>query len=182
MRRKPEHIKICYYESPVGLLEIGEDEKGICRIGFPYTDSYVLGRKESISLEKSQQIPSQEMFSAQKTPLMQETIKQLQEYFAGKRKEFDLPLSFYGTEFQQQVWKVLMEIPYGETKSYGQIAAAVDRPKAGRAVGMANHVNEIVIVVPCHRVIGANGSMTGYGGGLDVKVKLLELEKNYAAR
>ena len=103
--------------------------------------------------------------------------RQLEEYFAGKRKQFDLPLSLRGTEFQRQVWAALRDIPYGVTRSYGQIAQAVGRPKAVRAVGMANHRNPISIIVPCHRVVGADGSLTGYGGGLENKKFLLALER-----
>lgn len=101
---------------------------------------------------------------------------QLEEYFAGRRKKFDLPLDLQGTDFEKRCWQALLTIPYGETRSYADIARAVGSPKAFRAVGMANHNNPVAIVVPCHRVIGANGDLTGYGGGLEVKRKLLELE------
>ncbi|MDN5864292.1 MAG: methylated-DNA--[protein]-cysteine S-methyltransferase [Gammaproteobacteria bacterium] len=110
-------------------------------------------------------------------PVLRKTQTQLEEYFAGKRKAFDLPLAPEGTVFQRQVWKVLARIPYGETRSYGDIARRIRRPKAVRAVGAANGANPIPIVVPCHRVIGSNGSLTGYGGGLDRKQHLLALEK-----
>ena len=112
------------------------------------------------------------------TPLLQEAEEQLNEYFAGVRREFDLPLAPQGTPFQQAVWAELLKIPYGEVRTYGQLAAALGKPKASRAVGGACHCNPIAILVPCHRVIGANGSLTGYAGGLDVKEYLLELEKN----
>lgn len=102
--------------------------------------------------------------------------RQLDEYFAGRRTAFDLPLAAAGTAFQQRVWSALRQIPYGRTASYGDIARAVGVPGAARAVGAANHVNPLAIVVPCHRVVGANGSLTGYGGGLDRKRWLLELE------
>jgi methylated-DNA-[protein]-cysteine S-methyltransferase len=102
---------------------------------------------------------------------------QLAEYFAGERREFDLPLHPAGTPFQQQVWAALREIPYGETAGYGELAARLGRPGAARAVGLANGRNPISIVVPCHRVIGAAGALTGYGGGLDRKRYLLELER-----
>lgn len=101
---------------------------------------------------------------------------QLAEYFAGKRKSFDLPLKPEGTPFQQSVWRALREIPYGETATYGQIAERIGNRKACRAVGMANNRNPIAIIIPCHRVIGAGGSLTGYAGGLDKKEFLLELE------
>jgi methylated-DNA-[protein]-cysteine S-methyltransferase len=102
--------------------------------------------------------------------------RQLDEYFAGHRRAFDLPIEPKGTDFQRQVWNALLDIPYGETRSYGQIARAIGQPSAVRAVGAANGANPIAIVIPCHRVIGANGTLVGYGGGLDKKTKLLELE------
>ena len=108
-----------------------------------------------------------------------EAARQLQEYFAGCRREFSLPLAPRGTEFQRQVWYALEGIPYGETRTYGEIARAIGKPKACRAVGMANHRNPLSILVPCHRVVGADGSLTGYGGGLEAKQFLLELEKRH---
>ena len=102
--------------------------------------------------------------------------KQLRDYFDGKRKRFDLPLAGVGTEFQKTVWKALCDIPYGETISYGELARRIGQPKAARAVGLANGSNPISIIVPCHRVIGANGTLTGYGGGLPRKKWLLEHE------
>ena len=111
------------------------------------------------------------------TVLLEETARQLREYFAGQRREFDLPLRLRGTAFQMQVWQALQAIPYGEVRTYGEIARAIGKPKACRAVGMANHHNPISIIVPCHRVVGAGGSLTGYGGGLENKRFLLELEK-----
>jgi methylated-DNA-[protein]-cysteine S-methyltransferase len=108
-------------------------------------------------------------------PLPQ-TVRQLEEYFAGTRREFDLPLRLEGTAFQQRVWRVLAEIPYGVTWSYGELARRIDNPNASRAVGLANGRNPISILVPCHRVIGADGSLTGYGGGLERKRWLLAHE------
>jgi len=105
-----------------------------------------------------------------------ETTTQLKAYFAGKLKRFDLPLKTSGTPFQTRVWKALADIPYGETVSYGELARRIGSPRAVRAVGRANGANRIAIVLPCHRVIGANGTLTGYGGGLDRKAKLLALE------
>jgi methylated-DNA-[protein]-cysteine S-methyltransferase len=107
-----------------------------------------------------------------------DAIEQLEAYFAGERREFDLELDLVGTSFQRQVWEALLTIPYGETRSYGQIAEQIGSPGASRAVGLANGHNPIGIVVPCHRVIGANGSLTGYGGGLDRKRALLALERS----
>ncbi|HET7922087.1 MAG TPA: methylated-DNA--[protein]-cysteine S-methyltransferase [Gammaproteobacteria bacterium] len=105
-----------------------------------------------------------------------EVIRQLRAYFNGKLQKFDLPLAPEGTEFQMRVWRALREIPYGETWSYGQLARRIRKPQASRAVGAANGQNPIPIIVPCHRVIGANGSLTGFGGGLPIKRALLELE------
>lgn len=110
------------------------------------------------------------------SPLLDAAEAQLREYFAGARRTFDLPLAPHGTEFQQRVWAALRAIPYGETRTYGELAAAIGSPNASRAVGMANHRNPIPIIIPCHRVIGANGTLTGYAGGLEIKRKLLALE------
>ena len=110
------------------------------------------------------------------SPLLDAAEAQLREYFAGTRRTFDLPLAPRGTAFQQRVWAALRAIPYGETRTYGELAAAIGSPSASRAVGMANHHNPIPIVIPCHRVIGANGTLTGYTGGLEIKRKLLALE------
>ena len=113
------------------------------------------------------------------TPLIRKAYSQLTEYLQGERKTFDLPISLKGTPFQQQVWKALCEIPYGETRSYKQIAEAIGNPKSVRAVGMANNRNPLLIVVPCHRVIGTNGKLVGYGGGIEKKEFLLRLEGSY---
>jgi methylated-DNA-[protein]-cysteine S-methyltransferase len=109
-----------------------------------------------------------------------DAVEQLDAYFAGELQEFDLRLGFEGTEFQRRVWTALQTIPYGETRSYGEIAEQVGSPTAFRAVGLANGHNPIAVIVPCHRVIGAKGSLTGFGGGLDRKRALLNLEKNTA--
>lgn len=144
----------CIMDSPLGPLKITARDRGISGIAFCVD-------------------PVRET----EHPLLKETEKQLREYFAGRRKVFDLPLDLQGTEFQKLVWQALRDIPYGATRSYGEIARVIGRPKAARAVGMANHVNPIVIVVPCHRVIGADGRLTGYGGGLDKKEYLLKHER-----
>lgn len=109
--------------------------------------------------------------------LTERVFRQLDEYFAGTRRAFDFPYRLHGTPFQEKVWAALREIPYGETRSYKDIAEAIGHPKAFRAVGMANHANPLFIAIPCHRVIGANGSLVGYGGGLEMKKALLELER-----
>jgi methylated-DNA-[protein]-cysteine S-methyltransferase len=107
-----------------------------------------------------------------------EIVKQLSEYFEGKRTRFELPLDVEGTPFQKSVWNELLRIPYGETRSYGDIAKALGKPAAARAVGMANHNNPVAIVIPCHRVVGQNGSLTGYAGGLHLKQQLLSIERH----
>ena len=114
----------------------------------------------------------------QENKIIRQTIKQLDEYFRGKRKKFELPLNPKGTEFQKKVWLQLMNIPYGKTATYKDIATQIGDPKASRAVGNANNKNPIAIIIPCHRVIGSNNKLTGYAGGLDKKAKLLNLEKN----
>ena len=142
------------YDTPVGKLYIEAEEDFLTKLSF----FELFGKR----LE---------------TPVIKETYGQLTEYFEGNRKTFDIPLKLEGTEFQKSVWHVLMKIPYGKTVSYLDIARAAGNPKASRAVGMANNKNKIPIVIPCHRVIGKNGSLTGYAGGLEIKKKLLELEK-----
>lgn len=114
----------------------------------------------------------------QETPLIQNAFVQLSEYLRGERKTFDLPFKMNGTPFQEKVWQALLDIPYGETRSYKQIAETIGHPKAVRAVGMANNRNPLLIVVPCHRVIGANGKLVGYEPGLDKKEFLLQLESS----
>ena len=146
-------IQFATYPSPVGPLEIGCEENRIVCI-----------RRGS---DSESGVP---------TPLSDLAYRQIQEYFCGKRKTFDLPLLPKGTPFQQAVWHVLREIPYGEVRSYAQIAASIGNPKACRAVGQAVHSNPIWIVIPCHRVIGSNRSLTGYAGGLSMKEALLKIE------
>lgn len=116
-------------------------------------------------------------FALSETALIKEAAKQLNEYLEGNRKVFDIPLELEGTPFQKLVWKALQDIPYSETRSYREIAESIGRPKACRAVGMANNKNPVAIFVPCHRVIGSDGKLVGYAGGMDIKEKLLDLEK-----
>ena len=151
-----------YMESPIGPLLLAGDEAGLRRIGFPNKQESTGGWRED---------PSQ----------FGDAVRQLQAYFAGELREFDLPLRMEGTPFQMSVWRSLRDIPYGETISYGELARRVGNPKASRAVGLANGANPIPIVVPCHRVIGSNGKLTGFGGGLSTKEKLLALERGQAA-
>lgn len=124
--------------------------------------------------------PSEETFGTRDDTLFGETEEQLEAYFAGELKEFTIELRLNGTPFQRSVWDQLRKIPYGETRSYGDLADALTNPSASRAVGLANGRNPIGIIVPCHRVVGANGSLTGYGGGLDRKQRLLDLESGTA--
>ncbi|MFJ9111537.1 methylated-DNA--[protein]-cysteine S-methyltransferase [Streptomyces sp. NPDC102283] len=120
--------------------------------------------------------PPQETFGVPDPEPFGETIQQLTEYFAGDRTTFDLPLDLAGTPFQRSVWAELLKIPYGETRTYGELAEELGKPGASRAVGLANGKNPVGIIVPCHRVVGASGSLTGYGGGLDRKQRLLAFE------
>ena len=140
--------------SPAGLLTVTEENGAITSLHFG-------GERET---------PPQ-------TPLLQETQRQLTAYFSGTLREFDLPLAPKGTPFQRAVWQALQEIPFGEVRSYGEIAAAIGKPNACRAVGMACHVNPIAIVVPCHRVVGKSGALTGYAAGVERKRVLLALEQ-----
>ncbi len=117
-------------------------------------------------------------FEYKKNIIIEEVIKQLEEYFNGKRKTFELPINLKGTEFQKKVWNELQEIPYGQTRTYKDIAIKIGNPNASRAIGNANNKNPIAIIIPCHRVIGSNSKLVGYAGGIDKKFKLLELEKN----
>lgn len=147
------------YKTPIGLITIAENGTAITHIHFGEPDDL-----QSCGTDRS-------------TQLLEMAFTQLSEYFSGSRTVFDLPLCPAGTEFQQKVWRALQEVPYGETRTYGEIAARVGSPKASRAVGMANHHNPIAIVIPCHRIIGKNGTLTGYAGGLSIKQTLLQLEK-----
>ena len=144
-------------DSPVGTIYLAGDKDGLTELTFPSNRREQDGRIEDAAP-------------------FHEVIRQVHAYFARELKEFDLPLKPKGTPFQMTVWEALKEIPYGETISYGELAQKIGRPKASRAVGAANGQNPISIIVPCHRVIGNNGKLTGYGGGLDVKEKLLSLE------
>lgn len=147
------------YETKIGTLIIVENENRISRIETVKTsEKYNNGEKIE-------------------TPLIKEAHKQISEYLEGKRKEFTLPLLIKGTKFQEKVWNALLQIPYGETRTYGEIAKQIGNEKASRAVGGANHNNKVMIVVPCHRVIGSNKKLVGYAGGLDIKETLLKLEQ-----
>ena len=158
-------MKYTYMDSPVGRLLLAGDEDGLRSIGFPEGKMVIQPEADWIESGKT----------------FHETIRQLRAYFAGGLRDFDLPLAPEGTPFQLSVWNKLREIPYGETISYGQLATRVGNPKASRVVGMANGRNPLPIVVPCHRVIGSSGKLTGFGGGLPAKQLLLELERKQGA-
>ena len=144
-------------QTVIGPLTIIESENSITHIHF--------GEVKVMGIEE------------QRTELIEETEKQINDFYTGERDAFDLPLTLQGTEFQNKVWKALLEIPKGETRSYKDIAVAVGNPNASRAVGMANNRNPIPVIIPCHRVIGTNGKLIGFAGGLDLKEKMLMIER-----
>ena len=149
-------VNKAYFHSPVGWLSIEDDGTALTKINF---------EKQACK------------DCVKRSDLADMAIKQLEEYFSGTRKSFSLPMAPVGTQFMQDVWQALVTIPYGEVRSYRDIAKAIGNPKACRAVGMANNRNPLPIIIPCHRVIGANGKLVGYAGGLGCKEKLLALEK-----
>jgi methylated-DNA-[protein]-cysteine S-methyltransferase len=154
------HCEI-FHSTPLGLMRIAADERGICALEL---------------VGNGCRLPRFYSGGQAPCPLLVQAAAQLDEYFSGSRRTFSLPLSLHGTHFQQKVWQALCGIPFGQTRSYAQIAAAVDCPGGCRAVGMANHANPVMIFVPCHRVIRADGTLGGYGGGPAAKRALLRLE------
>ena len=153
---------VLYRDYPIGTLGLMDDGQGL---------SWVFLRREGVN----DGLPEGE------TPLTAQAAAELEEYFGRRRSTFTVPLSPHGTQLQLAVWKALRDIPYGQTRTYGEIAAAVGRPRAARAVGMANHDNPLLIFTPCHRVVGKGGALTGFACGLEVKRRLLELEGAYIA-
>lgn len=149
-------------DSPIGPLGLVATDRGLRAVSWR-------GEETSVKLPA-------DMERNPEHPILQQTTQQLNEYFDGKRTSFDLPLDLRGTPFQESAWRALGDIPYGSTRSYGEQAALIGRPRAVRAVGQANGRNPVPIVLPCHRVIGANGSLVGFGGGLDLKTQLLQHE------
>jgi methylated-DNA-[protein]-cysteine S-methyltransferase len=156
----------CYLAAPIGPLLIAGDDAAIHGVWFPRK-----GRPAA---------PERDWVEACRGPVA-EACQQLNQYFAGRRTTFDLPLAPEGTAFQKSVWRCLQQIPYGATISYGELARRVGKPGAARAVGSANGRNRIPIVIPCHRVIAADGTLGGFGGGLGIKMALLELERKHSA-
>lgn len=148
-------MKFAFYNSLIGFIRIGYNNEGICSL-------------KTCEIEDGENEPSE---------LTERTFGQLEEYFSGKRKVFDLPFKMNGTAFQMKVWQELLKIPYGDTVSYSEIAERIGCPEGARAVGGAVHNNLLWIIVPCHRVVGKNGKLTGYAGGTEMKKTLLELEK-----
>ena len=152
---------IHYYQSPIGCLKLTANDKALKSLDFINQTACEYESKTTSNV------------------VIQQTCNQLDEYFAGQRKVFELPLSLEGTPFQQKVWEALQQIPYGETISYAQLAQRIDNPKACRAVGSANGKNPVAIIIPCHRVINAGGKLGGYSYGLDIKKRLLDLEQKF---
>jgi len=148
------------HNSPVGDLTLLATDNALCGVYLP----------------EHRHRPAESMFGEFDPAGFDETRRQLDEYFTGTRRKFDLPIHPAGTPFQRTVWSALLTVPYGETRSYGELAGMISRPGAARAVGLANGKNPLSIIVPCHRVVGANGALVGYGGGVDCKRYLLELE------
>ncbi|QUH02884.1 methylated-DNA--[protein]-cysteine S-methyltransferase [Saccharopolyspora erythraea] len=153
-------------DSPVGPLTLVATDGVLC----------------GVYMDQQRHRPPQETFGEPDAEPFGECVRQLEGYFAGQRTEFDLPMRFTGTPFQQEVWTALRSIPYGTTVSYGELAERIGRPAAARAVGLANGRNPIGVVVPCHRVVGSSGALTGYGGGLERKRQLLDFEREVATR
>lgn len=165
-------IKYCTFESEIGRVVLYEKYGGICAVDLEGKN--VPGLRDRLFRDAELQ--------EEETELLLQAVREMKEYFAGRRRTFDLPLYMEGTDFQKRVWNALLQIPYGETRSYGEMAAMIGNRKACRAVGMANNRNPLMILVPCHRVIGADGSLVGYGGGLHIKEWLLALERKNCAQ
>lgn len=155
-----------YMDSPVGALKLVAHDQALVAVMWDNEDH--------------KRVRLAELVEDRQHPMLHKVKQQLEEYFAGQRQQFDLPLDFQGTAFQQQVWHALLSIPYGETRSYKEIAVQLGNEKAVRAVGAANGKNPISIIAPCHRVIGSSGALVGFAGGLDKKQILLSLEQNKA--
>jgi len=164
-------IYIQTYKSPIGEMILGSYNENLCMVDFKY-------RRMRTSIDKRLQKGLKSEYVNESSKVIEESIQQLKEYFSGERKEFDIPLLTIGTDFQKSVWEGLLKIPYGTTASYLELSKNIGNEKAVRAVASANGANAIGIIIPCHRIIGSNGDLVGYAGGLPAKKKLLELEHN----
>ena len=164
-------ISIQTYKSPIGEILLGSYGDKLCLADMKY-------RRMRINIDKRIQKGLNAEYIEQNSVVIEETMKQMKEYFTGERKEFDIPLLMVGTDFQKSVWDGLLKVPYGTTSSYLELAKNIGNEKAVRAVASANGANAISIMIPCHRIIGSNGDLVGYAGGLPVKKRLLELESN----
>ncbi|MBS1123164.1 MAG: methylated-DNA--protein-cysteine methyltransferase [Deltaproteobacteria bacterium] len=165
-------LKMITIESPLGPLRLLERDGELAGVYLPSEPTPADGGRASDAADSGRA-------SGQTTPLLDRVATQLAEYFAGDRRAFDLPVAPRGSEFQELVWRALVAIPFGETRSYGQLARSIGQPTASRAVGAANGRNPIAIIVPCHRVIGATGALTGYAGGMAAKRWLLDHERRF---
>jgi len=168
-----ETLHSTMFISPVGPLFLAASGRGLVALEF---DARLPGQQTIRPNPRDLRAESKAVRFKDSASALRPYVRELEQYFGGARREFTFPLDLRGTDFQLACWRALLAIPYGETRSYGDIARAVGRPKGFRAVGMANNRNPVAIVVPCHRVIASDGTLCGYGGGLDVKRKLLELE------
>jgi methylated-DNA-[protein]-cysteine S-methyltransferase len=165
------HISIQTYKSPIGELLLGSYEDTLCLADMKY-------RRMRTTIDKRIQQGLSATYIEQSSPIIGETISQFEAYFAGELRDFDIPLRMVGTAFQKSVWEALIQIPYGSTTSYLELARNLGNEKSVRAVAAANGANAIAILIPCHRIIGSNGDLVGYAGGLPAKKRLLELENN----
>ena len=186
-------MNTCLYNSPIGILKISENNGEITHLCLHQEENVPIytgslpqkqpGRQDQHNQQDDQSIQrlhDHERHSlGQKSELLIVACRQLEEYFQGKRKNYDLPISYAGTPFQERVWRELQNIPYGETRSYEDIAVQIGSPKAVRAVGQANNRNPILLIIPCHRVIHKNGDISGFACGIEAKKYLLDLEKDY---
>jgi len=162
MKTETKKIRTATFRTPQGPITLEADEKGLTAIILPAPD-------------RNRSTPKKDIIPAD--PLLQDAVRQIREYLRGDRTGFDLPLTITGTDFQKKVWRIIRQIPYGRTLSYGDIARKLGNPARARAVGGAAHANNHPLVIPCHRVIGADGSLTGFGSGLGLKRKLMDLEQ-----
>lgn len=159
-----------HFSTPFGKLILGSYESKLCLCDWEY-------RKSRSTIDERIQKTLQSQYATGNSEIIEKTITQLEEYFRRERYEFEIPLLLIGTDFQKKVWKFLQQIPYGETWSYKQLAQAMDNPMGIRAIANANGANAISIIIPCHRIIGSDGKLVGYAGGLQAKKKLLQLEQ-----